>query len=506
MEAMTQSDWSIKAQALDRSVALRIASETVQPAGNEVNTIDPADGSGGLRYRGADAAQADRAIAVARDPGGGARWWSMPEAARRGCLIALADLVEQHAEQLGLHDCRDIGKPITAAVMEAHVAASLCRYFGEMADKLYAGQSVPTDPGSFAINVRKPRGVVAAITPWNYPIINAVLKLAPALAAGNSVILKPSELSPGSASHLVKLCDEAGIPSGTVGFLPGDGETGSFLARHTGVDMVTFTGSTATGKALMLAAGDNALKPLLLECGGKSPEIVFDDVRDLGVQVVAQAVVAGAMANQGQLCVARSRLYVHASLHDELVDAIASVLRETAPGHPLDSTTTYGPLASPAHLERVREYIDAGESAGATLAVDGRAVAGPADGGCYLGPTLFADIAHDMRIMQEEIFGPVLCVSPFSDETEAVRFANGTPYGLAATVWTQDLGRSHRMTSRIRTGKLHIRATAEQRFGAGWGQESEPYRQSGFGVEGGQAGVLSYTRLQSVQVDFPLTE
>ena len=499
-----QTDWRRLAAEADRKVAASIAAEAESPDGSSIQLTNPADGGQGLDYAGASEVQVDKAVRAARDPALGAQWWSMPAVARRACLLKLADLMDANAANLAIQDCLDIGKPISSAAMEGHIAASMCRHFGELADKLYSGQLAPSDPGSSAMHVRKPRGVVGAIVPWNYPVINATLKLAPALAAGNSLILKPSELSPGSAQILVRLCNEAGIPPGTVNYLPGDGVTGAALARHAGVDMLTFTGSTETGKALMRAAGESAIKPLLLECGGKSPELVFEDVRDLGVDAIAGAIVAGAMANQGQLCVARSRLYVQETLYADLVAAIAGILENITPGHPLDPSTTFGPLASPAQFARVNEFVKSGVAEGATVVVDGRGGEAPNSSGCYLAPTLFSDVTSSMRLVQEEIFGPVLSVFSFSTEDEAVGLANATNFGLAATVWTCDLARAHRLMQRIETGGLLIRSTAEQRFGAGWGREGEPYRQSGFGVEGGQMGVYSYTRVQSVQVDFPL--
>ena len=499
-------DWATIAERVDRSASPRIGGRTEQPTGGPIVLPDPADGSDGLSYTAAGEADVDAAVRAASDPSGGGQWQSLPAVARRECLLKLADAMQKNATDIAIHDCLDIGKPIGDAAMEVHVAASMCRHFGELADKLYAGQLAPSDPGSTALQVRKPRGVVGAITPWNYPVINATLKLAPALAAGNSVVLKPSELSPGSAGILARLCDEAGMPPGTVNCVPGDGATGAALARHPGVDMLTFTGSTATGKALMRAAGETAIKPLLLECGGKSPELVFEDSRRLGVEAIAAAIVAGSMANQGQLCVARSRLYVQASLYDELVAAIAGILKTMVPGHPLDPETRFGPLASVTQLERVTGYIESGASGGATLLVDGRDGAAPNAAGCYLAPTLFTDVDPASRIVTEEIFGPVLCVSSFDTEDDAVRMANASDFGLAATVWTADLGRAQRLMQRIETGGLLIRSTAEPRFGAGWGREGEPYKQSGYGIEGGQMGVLSYTRLQSIQIDFPVNE
>ena len=469
MNTNKQIDWVAEAAATERSTRVLIGDSGREPGGTRITLHNPADGQAGLDYRGSSQAQIDETVSLARDPQGGARWWSMPAAARRACLVRLSELMAQNAARLAIHDCMDVGKPISSAQMEAHIASSMCLYFGEIADKLYAGQIAPSDPGSNALQVRRPRGVVAAVVPWNFPVINATLKLAPALAAGNSVLLKPSELSPGSAQILAGLCLEAGIPPGTVGFLPGDGTVGSALAHHAGVDMLTFTGSTATGKALMRAAGDSTIKPLLLECGGKSPELVFEDARHLGVDALASAIIGGCMANQGQLCVARSRLYVQESLYDELVSEICSQLKAMRPGLPLDTTTTFGPLASPNQLSRVLELIDSGVNDGASLLLDGRKADRPNDGGCYLAPSLFADTDPSMRIYREEIFGPILSVASFATEAQAVEFANSTDYGLAATAWTTDLGRAQRLISKIETGGLQIRSTAEQRFGAGVG-------------------------------------
>ncbi len=497
-------DWSDLAANLDRQPLLQIGAEEVAGDGNPIATVNAANGDPGFTYLGAGDQQVDAAIACARNPEQGARWWALPAPARSECLQKLADLISENARKLALHDSLDVGKPISAAQMEPHIAASMCRYFGQLADKLPSGRLAPSDPGSSAWHVRRPRGVVAAIVPWNYPLINATLKLAPALAAGNSVILKPSELSPGSAGELVKLCHEAGIPPGTVSCLPGDGTTGSALARHAGVDLISFTGSTHTGRKLLQAAADNALKPLMLECGGKSPELIFEDVSQLGIEAVAMAVVMGCMQNQGQLCVARSRLFVERSIYPQMVEAVSSIMAQMIPADPLRPDTQFGPLASPNQIKRIAALVDTGIADGAALVVDGRKYATAPSKGCYFGPTLFTEVTSEMAIMKEEIFGPMLLMAPFESEEHAVTLANDTDYGLAATAWTTNLGRAHRLMQRIHTGNLQIRATAEQRFGAGWGREGEPCGQSGFGVEGGQLGVESYTRVQSIQVDFPL--
>nr|XP_061804786.1 betaine aldehyde dehydrogenase-like [Nerophis lumbriciformis] len=498
-------DWTAEAADADRSIHLSIGGEPVAGGGATIALDNPADGETGLRYSGASPEQVDQAVALAADPERGAAWWSTPPAMRGQCLQKLAELMTKNASTLALMDCMDVGKPISATQMEPHIAASMCRHFGELADKLYAGQVAASDPGCSAYHVRKPRGVVAAIVPWNYPLINATLKLAPALAAGNSVVLKPSELSPSSALLLTRLCSDAGIPPGTVSCLPGDGVTGAALAEHPGVNLISFTGSTATGKQLLQAAGRTSLKPLMLECGGKSPELVFADIKTLGLDSVAAAIVGGCMQNQGQLCVARSRLFVERPIYAEMLQALAVAMGQMKPDHPLESATGFGPLATAGQRDRIIGFITRGLADGARLLVDGRQQAGPNSNGFYLGPTLFADVDSTMGIMAEETFGPLLMVAPFDSETQAIELANSTDYGLAATAWTCDLGRTHRLIDAIETGNLQVRATAEQRFGAGWGRESEPHRQSGFGVEGGQLGVYSYSRVQSVQIDYPLT-
>lgn len=493
-------DWSSRAGQASWNLDPLIEARRVPAGGALFNRHTPVGRQAGDDYAVAGASEVDAAVASARRAFDDGRWSGLPPARRREVLTRLAALVDQHAEELGLGDTLDMGKPISAAVMEAHIAAHFIRWFGEAADKLHDGSTVSGGQECFELHLRRPRGVVAAITPWNYPVINAPLKFAPALAVGNTVVLKPSELSPRSASVLAGLALEAGVPPGVLNFLPGDGTTGDLLARHHGVDMIAFTGSSLTGSALMKAAGESSLKPLQLECGGKSPEIVFPDVAGMGLEAIAASIVAGSLANQGQLCVARSRILVHASLYAGLSEAIREACRNIKPGFSLDPATQFGPLASEAQFRRVMGYIETGVKEGARLMQDGRR---PSEGPLWsVAPTLFSDVSLDAAIATDEIFGPVLCLFPFNDDAEALEIANRGRYGLAATLWTRDLERAHLFSGKLRAGKVKIMATPHPTMGVGVAHESEPTGQSGFGVEGGIEGLKSYTRLQALEFSF----
>jgi acyl-CoA reductase-like NAD-dependent aldehyde dehydrogenase len=354
------------------------------------------------------------------------------------------------------------------------------------------------DSSSLSYQARRPLGVVGGIIGWNFPLVLAAEKIAPALAMGNSLVLKPSELTSLSAGRLAQLALEAGVPEGVLNVIHGSPEVGSVLAHHLDVDMITFTGSSRTGKLLLVAAGESNMKRLLLECGGKAPNIVFGDAPDLAA--VADGIVARAFWNQGQVCTASSRLLVQEDIKDELLKLVIERAAVLHPGDPLQEQTTFGALVSSGHREKVLGYIASGEREGAQAIYRASAV-DPLPGGFYVAPVIFDEVSPVHRVAQEEIFGPVLSVLEFRDEQEAASIANSTIYGLSAILWTKDLGRAHRLSQSIDAGWIVVNATASPTGGPGPGILSiGGNKQSGIGLEGGVEGLKAYTRESAIQI------
>jgi acyl-CoA reductase-like NAD-dependent aldehyde dehydrogenase len=390
-----------------------------------------------------------------------------------------------------------MGIPVSVSMEDVHGSASALRATADLATNL-TDEVLPGRPGTLALNVHEPVGVVAAITPWNFPLYIALSKIGAALAAGNSVVLKPSEIASLSSLRLADLAVSAGIPEGVLNVVPGLGPAaGAALAGHHDVDMLTFTGSTVTGKVLMALAGGSNLKRLALECGGKSAHIVLPDVSDL--DGIAAEIARGILFNSGQVCTAGSRLIVHRSVREPLMSRVLAHAAAVVAGDPLDSRVDFGPLASAGQYARVRAYLELGCAEDARM-VFGKAQLAHPPAGCMLMPVIFSDVSKSMRIAREEIFGPVLCVLDFDTIEQAVEIANATPYGLVGTVWTGDLAAGLGIARRLRCGHVAV-AGAPGEPAEVSGGSFEPHGQSGFGAEGGARGLRTMMKLKSLAVD-----
>lgn len=457
-------------------------------------SIDPSTGRELARVAYGDVDDVERAVSSAVQTFSDGTWRHMPSSERGRRLRRVADLLRDRADELGALESSDTGKPIKVAIGEVEVAATLMEYAGALAEQV-RGVVYPEVPGCLTHSRREPYGVVGAIAPWNFPLVLAAWKTAPALAVGNSVVLKMAEQTPLTTSVFAQLCAEAGIPAGALNVVHGDGATGAALVADPRVEKVTFTGSTDTGRAILREAAKR-VKSVHLELGGKSPNIVFADA---DLDRALEGTLFSAFANTGQICTAGTRLLLEASIADEFLERLCARAEALIVGLPQRDDTQLGPLISSEQRQRVERYVALGREEGATLlSGGGRPPAPELAGGFFVQPTIFADVKMDMRIAREEIFGPVLAVTRFEGDDQAVHLANDSDYGLAATVWTSRLDRALAMVDRLETGIVWTNCPHR----LAWQVPYEGHKQSGLGEDLGNEAIGTYTHLKVSYMQF----
>jgi len=492
----THVNWHERARTLTPESRAFIDGRYVAAAsGATFDCVSPIDGRVLAKVASTDAADVDFAVAAARRAFERGSWSHQPPRERKRVLLRFAELLLEHRDELALLETLDMGKPISDSLAVDIPSSARCiAWYAEAVDKIY-DEVAPTGHDALALITREPIGVVAAIVPWNFPLIMAAWKIGPALAAGNSFILKPSEKSPLTAIRIAELASQAGIPDGVFNVLPGYGHTaGQALALHMDVDCVGFTGSTRTGKLMLQYSGQSNMKRVWLECGGKSPNIILADCPDL--DRAAAAAASAIFFNQGEMCSAGSRLIVEAPVRDAVLEKVVAAARALVPGDPLDSTTRLGAIVDALQLDTVMGYIGAGRDEGARLLAGGNR-ARCETGGCYVEPTVFSDVAPAMKIAREEIFGPVLATISVRDAEEAVQVGNSVIYGLAAAVWTRDLTRAHRMARALRSGMVYVNCYDADDITVPFGG----FKQSGTGRDKSLHAFDKYTELKTTWID-----
>jgi aldehyde dehydrogenase (NAD+) len=456
------------------------------------DTVNPATGEVLTQIVEASAEDVDRAVQAARsafeDRGGP---WRKMSASERGRLIwKLADLVEKNIDELAEFETLDNGKPIfESRYVDIPMVADVLRYYAGLATKIH-GETVNTNETAFTYTLREPVGVVGMIVPWNFPLLLASWKLGPALACGNTVVIKPAEQTPLSTLRFGELAIEAGLPAGVLNIVTGGAATGEAIVQHPGIDKIAFTGSTAVGKEIMRSAAES-MKRVTLELGGKSPNIVCAD-SDLDSAI--KGAITGIFYGKGEVCNAGSRLFIESKVRDEFTEKVVGRAKKMQPADPLDPKTRMGAIVSQQQMQSVLGYIEAGKKEGARLVAGGNRVSVDGSKGFFIEPTIFSDVTNEMKIAQEEIFGPVLSVISFDDVEQAVDQANRNPYGLAAAVWTRDIKKAHHISRQLRAGTVWINTYGLMDAALPFGG----YKQSGFGRELGAHAVEHYTELKSV--------
>jgi acyl-CoA reductase-like NAD-dependent aldehyde dehydrogenase len=473
---------------------LLIGGEWVDAAsGKRFSTINPATAETLTDIAEGGAADVDRAVAAARkafETSGKGAWRSLSASERGRLLWKLADLIEKNIEELAELETLDNGKPIfESRYVDMPMVADVFRYYAGWATKIQ-GETVNTFESAFTYTLREPVGVVGAIVAWNFPLLLASWKLGPALACGCTVVLKPAEQTPLTALRFGELCQEAGLPAGVVNIVTGGPEAGAALVRHPGVDKVAFTGSTAVGKEIMRSAADT-LKRITLELGGKSPNIVFAD-SDLDSAV--KGAINGIFYGKGEVCCAGSRLFVESKVQEEFLGKLVERAKKLVPGDPLDPKTRLGAIVSQEQMKQILGYIEAGQKEGAQLLAGGKRAAVNGDKGYFVEPTVFGAVKNEMKIAQEEIFGPVLATLSFDDIEQVAALANQNVYGLAAAVWTRDLKKAHALSRRLKAGTVWINTYGLMDAALPFGG----FKQSGFGRELGAHAIEHYTELKTV--------